>query len=198
MIRSILIVIFFIPLFCMAGHRDSTASKNFLSLHVDYPVPLSGVTFQRVYVGAFTIDAGFERLFYRKFSVGVFMDYSVFQINTKVLAVKTTMNIASPSLNIGYQALLFKKIFIHPSIHGGYAFISFNGKDANGNPKPKFREQGVFVQPSLLISYMLNNKLSIGVNAYYKVIFQHFGNNSAFEENTTRMTGFGVGVTYKL
>lgn len=108
------------------------------------------------------------------------------------------MNIISPALNFGFHTLLCKKIFIHPLLTGGYAFISYRGTDPNGNAGPEFKEQGTFIQSSFFVGYLTGKKISVGFNGSYKIIFQHFGNNATLEENTIRMADFGIGLTYNL
>lgn len=193
-----LLFIFTLPFVGIAQIKDSTQSKNIFFLHTNYPVPASGVTFQRIFTGLFNFNGGYQRLVYKKLSTGLGFDFAAFQTSNKVLDTKTTMNVISPSLNAGVLFVAFKKILIHPIVQGGYAFISYNGKDAEGNPKPKFNEQGAFVQSSVFAGYLINQKISVGLNTSYRVIFQHFGTNTTLEDNTIRILDFGLGITCKL
>jgi hypothetical protein len=182
----------------IAGINDSTKVKNIFSLQTNYPLPASGVTFQRVYTGVFDVNGGYRRLVYKKLYAGVCADYVLFQTSRRVLDTKTKMNIISPAASFGLLCTVYKKIIINPVFNGGYAFVTFNGTDVDGNPKPKFSEQGAFIQSSLFVGYLLCQKISIGLNGSYRIIFQHFGSNATLEDNTIRIVDFGVGLKYNL
>lgn len=196
--RLFFLTIFFIPFVSIAGTSDSTTAKNIILLRTAYPLPASGATFQRVYSSILNVNGSFERLVFKKIYAGVAVDYSRFQTDRQVLDVKTKMNIIAPSVSFGWQTMAFKKFFIHPLLNGGYAFISYGGTDADGNPKPKFTEQGAFIQSSLFLGYLLSNKISVGLNGSYEIIFQHFGNDATFEDSNIRIAGFGIGISCKL
>ncbi len=181
-----------------AGTNDSTKLKNIFFLHTSYPLPASGITFQRIYSGVLNINAGYHRLLYKKLLGGICANYSMFQTSNKVLDTKTYMKIVSPAISFSMCFSIFKKFVFEPGLNVGYAFISFSGKDADGNQKPKFNEQGAFLQSSFFIGYLLSEKINIGIRGSYQIIFQHFGNNTVLEDNTIRIADFGIGVAYKL
>ena len=198
MTKFLLLIILIISIACKAGIGDSTKVKNIIFLHTNYPLPASGVTFKRVFTGVINVSWGYQRLVYKNLYAGVCADYTLFKTSSKALDTKSKMQIISPSLCIGFQFTLLKKIIIFPTLHGGYAFITYKGKDADGNPKPKFNEQGAFIRPSLFVGYLLSENISIGLNGSYRVIFEHFGSNATLEDNTIRMADFGLGISYKL
>jgi hypothetical protein len=197
--NKILILLFlFLSPMISVGTNDSTKLKNTLFLNANYPIPASGITFKTIYTGIFNVNTGYYRNVYKGINVGIGVDYSLFQTDRKILDTKSTMKIMSPSLNLGLQCTVFKKIFVYPMFNGGYSSITFSGEDSNGNTKAKFKEQGVFIQSSLFVGYLLNSKICIGVTSSYRVIFQHFGNNTTLEDKNIRIVDFGVGVKYKL
>ena len=155
-----------------AATKDTVEVKNILLLKINYPLPESGVTFKTIYSGILNIQGGVEHLIGKRFFAGACLDYSYLKTSSNVLDINTKMNIISPSLNFGLEYLLCKKIVAHPVLSVGYSFINYTGTDADGNAKPKFTQQGTFIQPSLSVGYLLHQKVIMGLNISYSMIFQ--------------------------
>ena len=189
-----LLIIF--PLITFA-QNDSSKRNAYLIADIAYPIPSSGSTFNRVYDGMFDITLGYG-IIRKKIILGGNVGFSYFRVSPKVLELNGTMTILSPGLNIGYEFNIFKKTFIRPLLRCGYDFITFNGKDTNGNARPSYHEGGLSLSPMITAGYFFSKKFGVGLNGSYKVIFQHFGNKFVQEENTTRIMSFGISILYKL
>ena len=190
----LLILIF--PLITFA-QNDSLKRNNYLIADIGYPIPASGSTFNRVYSGIFEAKLGYA-LIKKKITFGGNIGYSYFRVSPKALEINGTLTILSPGLTIGYEFKVYEKIFIRPLLKCGYDFITFNGKDTDGNSRPSYHEGGLSLSPMIAAGYFFSKKFGVGVNGSYKVIFQHFGNNVVQEESTTRIISFGINIFYKL
>jgi len=162
-----------------------------------YPIPGSGRTFNRIYVGIVDVKLGYAMAI-NKMTIGFNLGYSYFRVSHKVLETNSTMMLLSPGLTLGYEFTAAKKIFIHPIIKCGYDFITFKGKDTDGNSLPSFRQSGLSLTPAITAGYFFTKKIGVGVNGSYKIIFQHFGSKAVQEESTIRITGLGFTILYKL
>lgn len=190
---NLLLVIF--PLITFS--QKNSNRKNYLMADFGYPIPASGSTFNRIYVGIVDAKLGYGMVI-KKITIGLNVSYSYFRVSPKILETNNTMMILSPGLTLGYEFTVAKKIFIHPLIKCGYDVITFKGKDTDGNRLPSYRQGGLSLMPMIAAGYFITEKWGVGVNGSYKIIFQHFGNNAVKEESTTRITGLGITILYKL
>lgn len=179
--------------------KDSTkSSRNYaFSARINYPMPLSGATFNRIYSGITSIGVVAQRVEWQKFLWGINFDYMLFQTSSKVLDVRSYMQLYAPTASAGLRCAL-KKFKFTPFINAGYAFILFTGVDTEGNAKPAFHQQGVLFKTGLCIGYSLNKRMELGLNGAWAPVLQHFGNKVSYESNIISIVDYGIYFTYRL
>lgn len=182
-----------------ASLEDSTKTKSKYTLGVraNYPMPLSGATFNRIYSGLTSIEVSVQRMERQRFYWGLSFGHILFQTSSKVLDIKSYMQVYAPAATAAVRGTL-KKFAFMPFIEAGYAFILFTGVDADGNAKPSFHQQGAFFKTGLCVGYALNKKIELGLNGAWVPVLQHFGNKPTFESNFISIVDYGIYFTYRL
>lgn len=175
----------------------SVLGKNIISVYAGYPIPASGSTFNRIYEGVFDVRLGYS-MTKKKISLGGDLGYSYFRISPRILDIGGKMTILTPGITAGYEFKVFNKMVIRSLLKCGYDFIAFSGTDADGNFRPVYHDGGISLLPIVSMEYFFNKNIGIGLSGSYEIIFQHFGNNSVWEESTIRIMDFGIKIIYEL
>ena len=176
---------------------EKVKCKNYLTLQVGYPIPFSGSTFNRLYDGVFDTRLGYLRT-KNNISFGSDIGYCNFALSHQTVDFTGKMTVLSPGLIWGYKFISCKKIMIVALLKCGYDFIFFSGNDVEGNVKTPFHEGGISLLPTMSVKYSLNKNNSLGFCLSYEIIFQHFGDNSVYEESTIRIMDFGIKIIHQL
>ena len=195
-LRSTLItpILILFSLFSVPESAYSTSPTNRAKITIYYPIPNSAITFKDGWEGINGLKIAYYRLFRESILIGSALDYSRFQIDqSKNSFLDTKNHHINPSLYIGYHYSVNKWFSLLPSINLGYTWILVRSEKFPEEAK-KFDESGISFEPGISFLYQIQERVSVSIDASYKVIFEKFGeDNFGGEDSTIRYMKLGVG-----
>lgn len=195
-LRSTLITptLILLSFFSVPESAYSNRLVNRAKITIYYPIPNSAITFKDSWEGINGLKIAYYRLFRESILIGGALDYSRFQIDqSKISFLDTKNHHINPSLYIGYHYSVSKWFSLLSSINIGYTWILFRSEKFPEEAK-EFDESGISFEPGISLLYQVQEKVSVSIDASYKVIFEKFGeDNIGGEDSSIRYLKLGIG-----
>ena len=181
-------------LFSVPKIAYSTDLTNRVKIIVYYPIPNSAMTFKESWEGVYGLKVVYYRPIRKSILIGGSLDYSRFQIDqSKFTFLDTKDNHINPSFYIGYDYPISRSFSLLPSMDLGYTWILVRSEKFPEEAK-KFDESGISFEPGISLLYHIQERVSVSIDASYKVIFEEFGDdNLGGDDSTIRYIKFGIG-----
>ena len=193
-LKSVISIIF-INICILTG---STYAQNQTKYLITYPTTKSEKTFRNEWEGELNIKISHYNKVFNDLSLGISFDYSRFQIDkSKISFLDTKSHHLTPSVLLNYNLKLIEPVYILPIIEIGYSWILYRSKKDSDAVK-ELDESGISFEPGININYFITRNIGIGVEGSYKIIFEHFGDDSFDEDDTIRYFKIGIGIIFSL
>lgn len=162
--------------------------SGFFEGSIAFPLSESGVTFSKAYDGQMHTGLSYTHVIQRHFRIGVSMEYARF-LNAGQYDIH--MNFLMPSVIAVYGTHFSGRHRFEASLQGGNAWISYQTDKPDF---PNIDESGPYVSPGIRFVFQATEGLKAQMGVGYKVVFEHFRDDSIKEDGTIRYLVFGTGL----
>jgi hypothetical protein len=153
------------------------ADNYFISLKIGPPVANSKTSFETFWYPVVDVSLSALKHSYANFYTGLEFDYSGFFVGEWNM-LNSKLHIINPNVTVGYDILLLKRLKLFPDFSIGYSWMRFTNSITPSKYMQTYNESGFSISPGLSISYIFKNRMSLGLNSSYKIIFEEFGRES--------------------
>ncbi len=172
---------------------QSAAQTYFIEGSLGYPAPESNATFSKLYDGRFHGSLGVSKRLSRHHRAGIGAEYAQFRGG---LFDDVDMHLFIPSAMTAYGKGISDRLDLEGTLRAGFAWIFY--RSTEDFEVDQFDESGLYLSPGIQIVYESRDGINGQIGVGYKVIFEHFGDESAVEDSTIRYLlvhgGIAIGI----